>query len=78
MLRKLLTPENRVRSATWLLVFSLLGWPATHVLMVLTQPAGFTSWTAHVLLAISWLAIIYSALDIIATADVRREQDNGN
>jgi hypothetical protein len=67
-----------VKGAWVLLVTALVGWPTTHVLMLMTSPAGFTSWTAHVLLAISWLAIIYTALDIIVTANVKRDQEDGD
>jgi hypothetical protein len=58
-----------------LLVASLVGWPATHVLMVVTDPPE-QSWVFHVLLAISWLAITVTALDLLQTSDVRREQDD--
>lgn len=70
-------PARRVRAAWRLLGFSLIGWPTTHVLMVITNPPE-NSWVFHVLLCISWLALIYTAVDILATTDVRREvEDDG-
>ena len=71
----MISPAARVRFAWGLLIFSLVGWPATHILMVVTDPPE-NSWVFHVLLAISWLAITLTAWDIVNTADVRREQDD--
>lgn len=67
-------PRHRIKLAWALLIGSLIGWPATHVLMVVTDPPE-QSWVFHVLLAISWLAITLTALDLVATTDVRKEQD---
>lgn len=69
-------PDNRVRAAWGLLWFSLVGWLASHVLLVLTHPAGASSWVFHLLLALSWQAITFTALNIIISADVRREQES--
>jgi hypothetical protein len=70
-----MTPVARVKFARALLIVSLVGWPVTHVLMVITDPPE-NSWVFHVLLAISFLALIYTALDTLFTADVRKEQDD--
>lgn len=69
-------PQNRIRVAWALLIATLIGWPTTHALMLITKPEGATSWVFHLLLALSWLAITFTALDILATTDVRREQDD--
>lgn len=70
-------PEVRVEVAVWVLLISVLAWPSTHVLMLITKPPDLTSWAAHVLLGISWLAIIVTAFDFIATTDVRTQHENG-
>lgn len=69
-------PERRVRGAWGLLAFCCVGWPSTHALMYLTHPPENT-WVFHVLLAISWLALVLTALNILATTDVRAELDEG-
>ena len=75
MIEWLRAPENRVRAAWWLLWASVVGWLATHVLIVLTKPAELSSWTGHLLLALSWLAITFTALNIIVTTDVRKKEE---
>jgi hypothetical protein len=67
-------PRNRFRFAVVVFVVSIIGWPATHALMVLTNPPE-NSWVFHVLLAISWFAITATSLDFMATTDVRKEQE---
>jgi hypothetical protein len=42
--------------------------------MILTDPPE-NSWVFHVLLAISFFSLIFTAIDILATTDVRRTQD---
>lgn len=56
-----------------LLIASLVGWPSTHALMLVADPPENT-WVFHVLLAISFLALIYGALGIIVAAEVRENQ----
>jgi hypothetical protein len=68
-------PHLRHVVAWVLLAGSLVGWPATHILMVVTDPPE-QSWVFHVLLAISWLAITLTALDLLATTDVRKQHDD--
>jgi hypothetical protein len=70
---KLKDPKNRVRMALFILGFSLIGWPLTHVLMLITRPPGASSWVFHLLLALSWLAITFTCVDIAATTDTRRK-----
>lgn len=66
----------RVRGAWVLLVLCTIGWPATHVAMLMTHPPGASNWVFHLLLALSWFALILTALNILATTDVRREQED--
>lgn len=68
-----MSPAARVRFAWTLLAVCLVGWPATHVLMIVTDPPE-ASWVFHVLLAISWLALVLTSLDMLFTSDVRRKQ----
>lgn len=73
--KRLRDPERRVKGAWRLLAFALVGWPATHILMLVTSPPENT-WVFHVLLAISWMALVFTALNILATTDVRREVES--
>lgn len=57
----------RIVLAWVLLVAGLIGWPLS-MLTVAKDEAPFT-------LSLSWLAIVLTAVDILATQDVRREQD---
>lgn len=61
-------PHHRVHGAIGLLVLSLIGWPLTALTIAKDEP--------FVVLSLSWLAITFTAIDIIATTDVRREQDD--
>jgi hypothetical protein len=72
---RLRDPAMRVRAAWVLLAFCLTGWPLTHVLMVVTKPPE-ASWVFHLLLALSWFALVLAALNIVATTDVRADQDD--
>ena len=62
-----MSPENRVRFAWVLLVASLVGWPASALTLARDEP--------QFVLGLSWFAITLTALDIVLTADVRKEQD---
>lgn len=64
------SPATRVRFAWSLLVASMIGWPLSAFTVARQEP--------QFILGLSWLAIALTALDIVATADVRREQDNGD
>jgi uncharacterized membrane protein YfcA len=63
-----MSPRNRVRFAWVLLIGSLIGWPLTALTVAQDEP--------QIVLALSWLAITLTALNIILTADVRNEQDD--
>jgi hypothetical protein len=60
-------PRNRVRLAWFLLVLSLVGWPVSALTFASKEPMT--------VLGLSWLAITLTALDVLLTADVRKEQD---
>jgi uncharacterized membrane protein YfcA len=61
------SPRARVRSAWGLLVVSLIGWPVSAL--------TFASGEPQVVLGLSWFAITLTALNVVVTADVRKEQD---
>lgn len=63
-----MSPKLRVRLAVFLLVVSIIGWPLSAVTFARDEP--------RTVLGLSWLAITLTALDILATSDVRREQDD--
>lgn len=63
-----MSPKARVRLAWFLLVASLIGWPLTALTIAKSEP--------KVVLGLSWFAITLTALDIVLTADVRKEQDD--
>lgn len=75
MTSRLRDPRIRLRLAMALGLCSLIGWPATHIAILIQHPAGTDGWVFHLLLALSWLAITLTAADIVATTDVRKEQD---
>lgn len=60
-------PALRVRVALWLLVVCIFGWPLTALTLFRDEPQG--------ILGLSWLALILTCLDILATTDVRDKQD---
>ena len=57
----------RVRAAWALLVACLLGWPVSHLLP--------ERWKEDIILGLSWAAMVFLALDILSTQDVRRQQE---
>jgi uncharacterized membrane protein YfcA len=63
-----MSPKARVRLAWVLLVASLVGWPLSALTIARGEP--------KVVLGLSWFAITLTALDIVLTADVRKEQDD--
>ncbi len=65
--------QQRRKWAARLLLWSLAGWAISHLLLILL-PIWFFQ---HVLLAISWLAISITAIDVIVTSDVRDQQGDG-
>lgn len=58
----------RIRLAWVLLVGSAIGWPLSQATIAASEPP-FT-------LGLSWLAITLTALDILGTQDVRRQQED--
>lgn len=60
-------PVTRVRLAWVLLAASLVGWPLSALTVAQGEPP--------VVLGLSWLAITLTALDILSTQDVRKNQD---
>lgn len=63
-----MSPAARVRFAWVLLVGSLIGWPLSALTLARGEP--------QFILGLSWLAITFTALDVLFMADVRREQDD--
>jgi hypothetical protein len=66
---------RRVCLAVYLLIVCVVCWPGTHLLILVTKPNELNTWVGHLLLAISWLAILVTALDLILTADVRAKEE---
>lgn len=60
-------PEHRVKAALYLLGASIVGWPATALTVFKNEPQG--------ILGLSWFAIILTAVNILATTDVRKESE---
>jgi uncharacterized membrane protein YfcA len=60
-------PKHRLKLAWLLLIACFAGWPLSAVTFAKHEPL----WV----LSLSWLALILTALDIIATVDVRKEQE---
>lgn len=68
MVDRLRDPRLRVRLAGVLLVVSLIGWPLSAFTVARGEP--------QFILGLSWLAITLTCLDVVATTDVRREQED--
>ena len=62
-----MSPKWRRRAAGVLLVATLIGWPVSLLTVAKDEPP----WV----LSLSWLALTLTAADILATADVRAEQE---
>lgn len=68
-----MTPRRRRQAAAVVLGLSVvIGWPASWVLPDIGEP-----WFGRILLWISFLAITFTATDVLATTDVRAETDSG-
>lgn len=63
-----MSPKARIWLAWVLLAGSLVGWPLSMVTFAKTEPPF--------VLSLSWLAITLTALDILQTTDVRKEQED--
>lgn len=66
-MRFLRDPHLRVYLALTLLIGSLIGWPLSALTVAKDEP--------QFVLGLSWLAITLTALDILATTDVRRQHE---
>lgn len=66
-------PEHWVRVAWWVLAYAVVGQLASHALVVVLKPPE-ASWVFHLLLALSWQAVQFTALGIIVTTDIRKHQ----
>jgi hypothetical protein len=62
-----MSPTWRRRVALLLVVVSLIGWPLSAFTVAKDEP--------QFILALSWLAITLTAVDVAATTDVRKEQE---
>lgn len=60
---------GRYKFALLLLTTSLAGWPISAFTFARNEPAT--------VLALSWLAICYTSIDILMTAEVHDQQSNG-
>lgn len=63
-----MNPKRRLRFAWALIALSLIGWPVTAFTVARQEP--------QIVLALSWLAILLTAVDILSTTDVRATQDD--
>lgn len=64
------SPRFRHALAWALLVGSLIGWPLSALWLAKNEPPF--------VLGLSWLAITVTALDLLATTDVRVQHDEDN
>ncbi len=73
---KLKNPKTRIKYAWGLLIFSMVGMfinVALYLLKIIDE-----NMLLLVTLILSWLAITLTALDIVATADVRNQEEGNN
>jgi hypothetical protein len=63
------SPKVRVWAAWALVVACAIGWPASAFTVAKDEP--------QFILALSWIAILVTALDVVSTQDVRKEQEEG-
>lgn len=71
-------PANWVRVSWWVLIYAIAGQLVSHPAIIVTDPPE-NSVVFHLLLALSWQAVQFSALTIIVTTDIRkRQEDNGD
>ena len=62
-----LSPVWRLRLAWIIVVLSVIGWPVSALTWAADEP--------QFVLALSWLALTITALDVLGTSDVRAEQE---
>lgn len=63
-----MSATNRVRFAWVLFICSVIGWPVTALTVFRDEPQG--------ILGLSWAAIALTAIDVIFTADVHKNQED--
>lgn len=61
-------PKARKKFALFLLVGSIIAWPVTALTIFKDEPQG--------ILGLSWFAIALTAVDVLATTDVRDSTDD--
>lgn len=61
-------PKRRVKAAWIIFWLSCIGWPVSAFTFASSEPKA--------ILGLSWGAMIITALNIVATCDVRKEQDD--
>lgn len=62
-----MSPHSRRRAALVLVVLSLIGWPCSALWWAADEPPF--------ILGLSWLAITLTAVDVLATTDVRANDE---
>jgi hypothetical protein len=62
-------PATRVLGAEWLFIVSTVAWPISQFTWASSEPPN--------VLALSWLAIIVTCIDIIVSADAREAIEKG-
>jgi hypothetical protein len=63
-----MSPVTRLRAAWIVVVVSVVGWPLSSLTWASREP--------QFVLGLSWLAITLTMVDILATSDVRAQQDD--
>jgi hypothetical protein len=61
----MIDPRLRRRLAFWIVIVSLIAWPATALTLARHEP--------QFVLGLSWFAITLTAVDVLSTSDVRVE-----
>lgn len=62
-----MSPRSRRRAATVLFALTVAGWPLSALWLAKDEPPF--------VLGLSWAALALTALDILATSDVREKED---
>lgn len=63
-----MSPKHRRKAAAVLVVLTLAGWPLTAFWLAKDEP--------QFVLGLSWAALTLTALDILATSDVREKEED--
>lgn len=66
----MIDPRLRRRLALWIVVVSLVAWPASALTVARHEP--------QFVLGLSWFAITLTAVDVLSTSDVRVEVDDSD